>query len=549
MYSYYYDDETGGIVLTRNESIVHHEVRPVWAEELRKIGFDRYWDFDDSETPYMWCDLGRYYYRGRLVAKTKFNPDAQGRYDIVLCDKGLKLQTVDVDGMRQKNNELFGEFRQQTIQRLKDLFEERAARNEFWYMAWSGGKDSIAMFDVVSHALDVNDFVVSFSDTDMEFPQTYQAAREMESLCKNLNARFYTARAEMSAEESWTKIGPPSRHMRWCCSVHKGTPQTLLVRSLADGRKVVAMTGCRKYESFTRSEYTFVKTSKIKSATEVLPIVDWGSAEVWLDILCNKLILNNAYKYGMRRVGCALCPMGGDDVEYSAIDHAPEQFNVFWKIIQEHKPIIEGNTFRSWHGRMYDDLTQGAKQELREEEDYGGLTLYATEFRQDWKEWIKTVCDIEKAREGAYVLKFRGSTYDFYEEESDKPEFAFKFRFPAEHNKNARDLKNYLKKVFRRAVYCLHCRFCSANCSRDAVKFHDGKVQITDACVKCGACYKTKVACVVWESRVVHNNREEIIERSRRKLEDAKKAKEEKAMKKDAAAAEAERNYDGRSLL
>ena len=72
MYSYTYDKKTGGILLNSSPTSFSKEPRPVYAQELDLLGFDKYWSYDkQTESPYMWAEANNYWYRGILVAKLK----------------------------------------------------------------------------------------------------------------------------------------------------------------------------------------------------------------------------------------------------------------------------------------------------------------------------------------------------------------------------------------------------------------------------------------------------------------------------------------------
>ena len=51
-------------------------------------------------------------------------------------------------------------------------------RVDVFYVAFSGGKDSVVALDLVQRALPHNKFKVLFGDTGMEFPDTYEAVEE-----------------------------------------------------------------------------------------------------------------------------------------------------------------------------------------------------------------------------------------------------------------------------------------------------------------------------------------------------------------------------------
>ena len=72
MYSYSWDSETGGLLLNSSPLQFSKEPRPVYYKELDILGFDQHWKYDRNDSyPYMWAEANSYFYRGRLVAKTK----------------------------------------------------------------------------------------------------------------------------------------------------------------------------------------------------------------------------------------------------------------------------------------------------------------------------------------------------------------------------------------------------------------------------------------------------------------------------------------------
>ena len=57
MYSYKWNKKTGGYTLTtQTGKFVASEIRPVYAQELKLIGFDEHFDFDEHATaPICWA--------------------------------------------------------------------------------------------------------------------------------------------------------------------------------------------------------------------------------------------------------------------------------------------------------------------------------------------------------------------------------------------------------------------------------------------------------------------------------------------------------------
>lgn len=98
MYEYIWDDQTGGILLTTNQSKFSKEPRPVYSRELDILGFDQYWNYPhDDSAPIMWAEANNYYYRGKLVAKKSYfmdeyqqNTKRSSRHLKIRCN-GMKI--------------------------------------------------------------------------------------------------------------------------------------------------------------------------------------------------------------------------------------------------------------------------------------------------------------------------------------------------------------------------------------------------------------------------------------------------------------------------
>lgn len=102
----------------------------------------------------------------------------------------------------------------------------------------------------------------------------------------------------------------PTRFARFCCRIFKVGE---MVKQLDHNHKYLFFMGMRNEESDTRSDYgdEWVNSSEWGD-TEwqgILPIRKWSELDVWLYTFWRKLNINDKYKQGYGRVGCAIaCP-------------------------------------------------------------------------------------------------------------------------------------------------------------------------------------------------------------------------------------------------
>lgn len=263
MYSYIFDKKTHGYLLTtQTGKYVASEIRPVFASELLLTGLCDYFEYDRHETrPLMWGTKNTYLIAdedekgqpiGRKVAQLNNAQYGKPLNIQIFFDGKMKLAPVNIEEMVAKNAKIIDIVVADAKRRTKELYDESIARCDIAYIAFSGGKDSVALLDICHKVLPLSVPVV-FSDTDMELPDTYKVLDEIK--CRYPEREVIIARAETAALENWRVFGPPSRTVRWCCSVHKSTPALMYLKKKLEKSaiKVMAFVGVRGDESYSRS--------------------------------------------------------------------------------------------------------------------------------------------------------------------------------------------------------------------------------------------------------------------------------------------------------
>ena len=165
---------------------------------------------------------------------------------------------------------------------------------EGYYVAFSGGKDSIVILDLIRKSGVKHD--VNFAMTTVDPPEIYAFVKA-----------HYPDINWMKPKKSMFQIiakrkMPPTRLTRYCCSELKEI----------GGKNRVVVTGIRKQESASRRERLLYEKSTVDKTKWFLnPIIEWETSDVWCYIHMNKLPYPSLYDNGYDRVGCIMCPLQG----------------------------------------------------------------------------------------------------------------------------------------------------------------------------------------------------------------------------------------------
>jgi len=163
---------------------------------------------------------------------------------------------------------------------------------EGYYLAFSGGKDSIVIYDLAVRA--GVKFTAHFHMTTVDPPEVLQFIKD------NYPEVIWTRPIKSMFRLIVERGTPPTRHRRYCC------------RELKEigGKGKTVILGIRAAESARRKNRKPYEESRIdKGKFFVNPILSWSDKDVWTYIRTRGLKYPSLYDQGRKRIGCVLCPL------------------------------------------------------------------------------------------------------------------------------------------------------------------------------------------------------------------------------------------------
>ena len=311
------------------------DLRPVFPEEKLLLAIMLKKDPAYYQKSSVWCSSTTYYIDGNSlkISIGSFNKlplseikDIKEKYESNLGCLDYEYFNETSRKFCEVNSARYLEITDEAISYIQGFKDDYELDSMF--VSFSGGKDSTVVSSLVTRAFSSNKVIHIFGDTTLEFPLTYEYKKRFSKEHMVVTAKNY----EKSFEDLCEQIGPPSRVMRWCCTVFKtGAITPKLASVFKDKTSVLSFQGIRHSESVSRSKYDRdSEDSKIAKQKAAMPIIDWQDFDVWLYILESGIDFNDAYRLGYSRVGCWCCPNNGGWSEFLSKIHMYDQY-VKWR--------------------------------------------------------------------------------------------------------------------------------------------------------------------------------------------------------------------------
>lgn len=495
--------------------------RIVFAKELRLLGIDKYGFSNRDDSPVCWAINRKYFYKGNVIFEAK-GGDIYHPPIIVYPEdyKYIFLETIDKHQLKKINSKQLKNLINEALDFINEQYSLYNGRVDIFSTAFSGGKDSQVVLDLVTKVIPPNKFKAFYTNTGMELPCTFDTVEKTKHILKSRYPDFdlVFCNSEEDVIQQWKKYGPPSRMNRWCCKVRK---TSLFARTLKDvlntktQPRSVVFEGVRADESAKRETYERVGIGvKHVNLINCRPIFYWNDTEVYLYMLLfSKVPINEGYKSGLTRIGCNICPFASSWSEYFINLLYPEISRPFVRIIEKmaenvgikgkngiNNYISTGNWKKNAGGKGLDE-DNTRMDVIKKEPDYECIIRNP---KQDWKIWINTFGDlsISKMPDDTYFgsIKFQEDIAKISAIESEN-----KLIIKMHGTTGKVYLTSYMNKVLMKTAYCERCGVCEAECPTGALVVRKNELSIdTTKCIHCHKCYDVNsYGCIVGSRRRV----------------------------------------------
>ena len=315
------------------------DIRPVFPEErlLLEILLDKIPGTYEKDS--VWnCSGNKYLINGKRIKfsvkelKNKDVDDIRSKYEEASKNISYEYFEQYADKFVQANRSRYEFIVREAVDYIKNSTKDYTAKDMF--VSFSGGKDSTVTSDIVMRALSEPKILHIFGDTTLEFPETMRYVDRFKK--EHPQTPVLSSRnKDKDFEELCKLVGPPSRVMRWCCTIFKtGAIQRKIKTLFRNKNKIITFYGIRRSESASRSKYEReTEGSKITKQITISPIIDWMDFDVWLYMLTTKIDFDYAYRLGYARVGCWCCPNNSGWSEFLSKIHMPQQSERFRQML------------------------------------------------------------------------------------------------------------------------------------------------------------------------------------------------------------------------
>lgn len=252
--------------------------------------------------------------------------------------------------------------------------------------------------------------------------------------------------------------------------------------------------------------------------------VDWDDGASQMEQLLEKLmernngyvsdtqlyeyvLLNNAYRHGIYRVGCKVCPMSAKWQDSLISFNYPDEVKSQLRMLEDMTLFAKGKIDKKyiedggWQARAGGKILKQGENRVSEEITATSIVFRIKNARQNWNS-VLPIWGIPVDDDGKRItVKTKHGNFEMnYREENGQQIVSISPFFQLDRF----DIST-LRSIANKTAYCVGCKACTPQCPTGAYQIIDGKIVIrANRCVHCyNCCTYTDKGCMVAKSLFV----------------------------------------------
>ena len=227
-------------------------------------------------------------------------------------------------------------------------------------------------------------------------------------------------------------------------------------------------------------------------------------------LLSQDLLLNDAYRNGIYRVGCNVCPMSAkwqdSLISHFYSDEMTSSLSTLEKMTEYAKGRLDKQYVENggWQARTGGKILPQGENRIKEEICDNRLVFIIKNGRQILTDVVTIFGNVVEIKDNTFIVQTKKGNCELtYDKTSETQVVAV---YPL--SKLDRYDISALRAIVNKTAYCIGCKACVPQCPSNAFQIVNGKIRIREkSCVHCyNCCTYTDKGCMVAKSLYIRSD-------------------------------------------